>query len=171
MGVEAYYPGAEQFITILRDPLEIATSNYFFWKRKGRQRQIERGVIRAGDEDDYRGIDDFFRKRSRSHIFNFLPSSMTKDNFREVLEQRFVWVGLAENLEAAVPVLAGRLGFAPAAIEHINVSSRDEELSPALRKDFIRDNHREFELVDCVRKMWRAAGIGLEYPGREENRG
>ena len=134
MGVEARYPDADQFITILRDPLETAISNYFFWKRKARQRQIERGVIRAGGEGDYRSIDDFFRKRPRSHMLNFLPGPLTRENYREILERRFVWIGLVENLDRAVPVLAARLGFPPVVIGRINASPRDEELSPDLRE-------------------------------------
>ena len=154
MGVQAYYPEAEQFITILRDPLEVAISNYFFWKRKARQRQIERGVIREGGEDDYRSIDDFFRKRPRSHMLNFLPGPLTKENYRAVLDQRFVWIGLVDCLDEAVAVLAGQLGFTPATIAKINASPRDEELSPALRKEFLKYNRLEVEIHRYVLDSW-----------------
>ena len=33
-GVHQLYPEVNQFITFLRDPIEIVLSNYFFWKRK-----------------------------------------------------------------------------------------------------------------------------------------
>lgn len=170
LGVDAYYPGAVQFITILRDPLEIALSNYFYWKRKARQLQIERGTLRQGDEHDYRDIDDFLRKRSRSHLLNFLPAALTRDNYREFLEARFVWIGLVENLDETVPVLAGRLGFAPVALEWRNASPRDEEPSPAVTQAFIRENPLEFEIVRHVRDQWQEQGIGRP-PGAGENHG
>jgi len=155
LAIEDYYPAADQFVTILRDPLEIAQSNYFFWKRKARQRQIERGVIREGGEQDYRDIDDFFKKRPRSHVLNFLPGDLNPENYQEVLESRFVWIGLAENLDRAVPVLAARLGFSPVPIERINVSPRDEDLSPDLREEFIHNNRFEFEIFRYVREWWQ----------------
>jgi hypothetical protein len=155
LAVDQRYPEASQFITVLRDPLETALSNYFFWKRKARQRQIERGVIRAGGEHDYRDVDDFFRQRPRSHILNFLPGALTAENYREFLEERFVWIGLVEDLEEALPVLAGRLGFAPAAIGRINASPRDEELSPARREEFLRANRLEVEIHRYVAETWR----------------
>jgi len=80
MGATDYYPAVDQFITLLRDPLEMAISNYFFWKRKARQRQIDLGIITEGGEHDYKSIDDFFRKRHCSHILNFLPDDLNADN-------------------------------------------------------------------------------------------
>ncbi len=159
MGVEAYYPGAEQFITILRDPLEVAISNYFFWKRKARQRQIERGAIRAGSEDDYRGIDDFFRKRPRSHMLNFLPGPLSRENYREILDRHFVWIGLVDHLDDGAAVLAERLGFPPRAIGRVNASPRDEDLSPERRQEFMRRNELEFEIFRAVREMWPETGV------------
>ena len=155
LGLEDYYPAAGQLITVLRDPLEIALSNYFFWKRKARRRQIERGSIRAGGEHDYRDIDDFFRKRPRSHLLNFLPAALTPENYREFLEARFVWIGLVENLDEAVPVLAGRLGFAPGSVMRVNASPRDEELSPALREEFLERNRFEYEIHRHVLHLWQ----------------
>ena len=155
MAVEKYYPEADQFVTVLRDPLEIAMSNYFFWKRKARQRQIERGIIHEGGEHDYRDIDDFFKKRPRSHILNFLPGPLTRENYREVLEKRFVWIGLVENLDESIQVLARRLGFKPEAIGRINVSSRDEELSPEVKAEYLNNNRLEFEIHRYLRESWQ----------------
>ena len=72
-GLLDYYPDARQVITVLRDPLETAVSNYFFWKDKARARQLRLGLIAEGSDHDYRDIDDFFRKRPLSHIPNFMP--------------------------------------------------------------------------------------------------
>ena len=170
LGVDDYYPEAGQFITILRDPLEIALSNYFYWKRKARQLQIERGTLRESDEHDYRNIDDFFRKRPLSHLMNFLPAGLNRDNYREFFEEHFVWVGLVENLSETIPVLAKRLGFAAVALEWRNASPRDEEPSPAVIQAFLRENPLEFEIVRHVRGQWLEQGIGRA-PGAGENHG
>ena len=54
---------------------------------------------------------------------NFLPAALSQDNFREFFEEHFVWVGLVENLEETIPVLAERLGFAAIPLERLNASA------------------------------------------------
>ncbi len=161
IGADQYYPDAAQYITVLRDPLEIHLSNYFFWKRKSRRLQIDSGQLAEGSEHDYRSIDDFFTKRPRSHLMNFLPAALSQDNFREFFEEHFVWVGLVENLEETIPVLAERLGFAAIPLERLNASARDEEPSPGVIEAFRRDNPLEFEIVRHVREQWLEQGVGL----------
>jgi len=154
IGAKDYYPAVDQFITLWRDPLEMAISNYFFWKRKARQRQIDLGIITEGGEHDYKSIDDFFRKRPRSHILDFLPDDLTPGNYREILESRFVWIGLVENLDESLPVLADCLGFKQVPIDRINVSPRDEELSPDLKEAYIDNNRLEFNIYRYLQEWW-----------------
>jgi hypothetical protein len=153
-----YYPAAGQFITVLRDPLQAAISNYFFWKTRARENQLRRGIISAGDERDYRDIDDFFKKRPKSAMLDFLPCELTPANYQEILETKFVWIGLVETLPASVTELAARLGFTPPPLERINTSPRDEELSAALRDCFIRDNPLEFAIYQYAKKAASATG-------------
>jgi len=82
-GTEDYYPSVDQFITVLRDPLEMAISNYFFWKKIARKRQLESGVLKVGSKDDYRNIEDFFSKRPKSHLLNFLPQGISEKNYKD----------------------------------------------------------------------------------------
>jgi len=159
IGVSDYYPGANQFITVLRDPLEMALSNYFFWKTKARERQIKTGKIGKGDKADYKDIDDFFRKRPRSHLWKFMPWDLTPDNFKEVLESRFVWIGAAECLQGAADLLADLLGFEKIEVGRINPSQRDEELSPETRESFIAGNRLEFAVYNHVRRILEEQGV------------
>jgi len=158
-GVMDYYPEVNQFITILRDPLEAAISNYFFWKTKAREKQLKNGIIKAGDERDYGDIDDFFRKRPKSGILDFMPYELTPANYQEILATKFVWIGLVDNLNAAIEVLARKLGFAPVPLERINASPRDEELSPLLRQAFIRANALEFKIYHYAKDTISSKGV------------
>jgi len=150
-GVMGYYPEVRQFITVLRDPLEAAISNYFFWKTKAREKQLKNRIIKAADENDYQDIADFFTKRPKSGMLDFMPCELTPANYKEILETKFVWIGLVENLHADVNDLAGKLGFAQVLLERINASPRDEELSPLLRQAFIRANALEFEIYRYIK--------------------
>lgn len=153
-GVKTYYPRANQFITILRDPLEMALSNYFFWKRKERQRRIELNTLAPGDPDDYTDLDDFFRKRPGARLMEFMPEDMNQTNYRDYLNRHFIWAGVMDTLDRDMNVLARRLGLPPTEkLPHINSSPRNEALSPALESEFRERNHRLFELVDYVRDM------------------
>ncbi len=152
-GVMDYYPEADQFITILRNPLDMAISNYFYWKNKARANQIKAGKLTEGDEHDYKDIDDFFMKRPKSHMLDFMPWELTADNYKETLETAFVWVGFTENLQESIDELARLLGFSTVQIGRINVSSRDEDLSPTVRDTFLADSAFEFEVYDYARQV------------------
>ncbi len=158
-GVMEYYPGADQFISIMRDPLEAAISNYFFWKTRARANQLKKGIIKAGDEHDYRDIDDFFKKRPKSGMLDFMPCEFTPANYKGILETKFVWIGLVENLQESVARLARGLGFVPVPLERVNASPRDEELSLALRQAFIQANDLEFEIYHYAKEAMSIKGI------------
>ncbi len=151
LGVMDYYPEIEQFITILRDPLEAAVSNYFFWKANARASQLKNGIITQGGEHDYRNIDDFFRKRPRSNMIDFMPREMARENYIEIIETQFIWIGLVDNLQTHVEALALLLEVSPAPVERVNISTHDEELSEALRWNFYKNNPLEFEIYRYVK--------------------
>ena len=152
-GLRECYPDASQFITVLRDPMEMALSNYFFWKRKARSRQIRLGMIRPGDPDDYPDLNTFFLRRPDSRMMSFLPEDMTLENYSKYFQERFVWIGLVETLPRDVGVLARKLGFPRTPILHINASPRDESLSPSIAAEFRERNRWAFEMVDFVRSL------------------
>ncbi|MBN1224487.1 MAG: sulfotransferase family 2 domain-containing protein [Candidatus Aminicenantes bacterium] len=162
IGVPDYYPAVSQFITVLRDPLEAAVSNYFYWKTRARERQIKSAKIRQGSEGDYKDIDDFFRKRPRSHVWKFMPCDLTSDNYRNIVKSRFLWIGVVECLQSSVDLLADILGFDKIEIPRINPSIRDEELKPEIKEAFIARNSLEFAIYDHACELLRQQGVYSE---------
>jgi hypothetical protein len=161
LGIKDYYPEAKQFITFLRDPLEIHISNYFFWRTKARTRQIKSGWLQPGSPHDYRDLDDFFRMRPLSHIYKYMPSPVSFENCRSILDNKFVWIGFVENMQKSTDRLAGRLGFEPIQVDCINVSPRDELLSRSARKQFIEKNALAFEIYHTARKLFPPEKVSL----------
>lgn len=153
-GVDDYYPGADQFITFLRDPLEIMLSNYFFWKRKARKKQIKTGFIKEGDEHDYRDIEDFFAKRPVSHIPNFLPKHLAESNYQEIFDEKFVYIGIVDDMRTSLKKLARKLGFKLAEEVWINKSERDEEVSQETGERFIAANAFAYEIYYYAKKNY-----------------
>jgi hypothetical protein len=154
-GVMDYYPNVDQYISVLRDPIEIAISNYFFWKFKAREKQLQLGIIEEEGEHDYQNIDDFFTKRPRSHLLNFMPTELTIDNYREIFDKYFVYIGVVEDIQVSVNILAEKLGFPVVEIRQINPSARDEELSDDIRDEFIANNQLEFEIYNYILTIYK----------------
>jgi hypothetical protein len=151
-GVDDYYPGVEQIITFLRDPLEIVISNYFFWKRTARKRQIDLGYLKEGSKHDYRDIEDFFEKRPASHIPDFLPGNITLYNFKEVFEKRFVYTGIVEDMKTSLAIMGQKLGFECSEDVWINKSERNEKISPKTKERFIENNSLAYEIYNYAKK-------------------
>ena len=98
-GVENHHPDADQFFTVVRDPL--------------RTHHVE-----------------------RPYFIHYLPGPMTMNTYRAVFETRFVYVGIAEEMQSSLDHLAARLGIASVPAPHVNVSHHDETLDPALAAAF-----------------------------------
>jgi hypothetical protein len=148
--VRVLYPEADQFITFLRDPFEIALSQYFFWKKKRRAILIKEGTLKKNSADDFKGITDFFKKRSKSVMLNFMPTELTLHNFKEMLDKHFIYTGIVEDLRVSMNKLAETLGYPGEEIAHRNKSERDERVPEEVKNKFINDNSLEYIIYNYI---------------------
>lgn len=155
IGIGNYYPDADQFVAIIRDPLERAISYYFFWKAKHRQKLIDIGTLKEDDILDYKNITDYFNKRPHTNILNFFPAGMTKTNYKQFLKKHFIYIGIAEDLDTSIRRMAERLGFPEPEIGHINASERNEEIPAKVKETFIKNNPFEYEFYNYVLKIYK----------------
>lgn len=155
-GISLHYPEAEQFITFLRNPFETAASQYFFWKNKRRKIRIKEGTLKPGSELDYKSIDDFFKKRGRSRLLDFMPQKITLDNYKEVIERNFVYIGIAEDLQTSLDILAKKLGFPAEKVGHLNRSERSEEIPAEVKKEFERNNPLEYRVYNYILSIYQS---------------
>ena len=144
-----YYPEVDQYITILRDPFEIAMSNYYYVKRLGEE------AFRAGSPHRIVGdINDHLKKYNRSYLLQFMPYEITIDNYEEIFEKHFVYVGITEDLQASVDVLAGKLGFPSVKAVRLNISERNEKVSEEIKEEFISNNQLEYAIYHWAVKNY-----------------
>lgn len=153
-GTEDYYPDAQQFFTIVRDPLATVQSLYFFAKGLGQHR------IRSGKPAPIAGrfasLDEFVAAQvGQAYFTNYLPGPMTLGNYVEIFENRFVYVGLAEDLQNSADQLAARLSFASVPAPHIKASKHDETLDPALAAAFVASRPLEYAIYHYVLEHYR----------------
>ena len=131
-GLDDYYPDFRQFVTILRDPLDMHVSRYFFTRAR---------VAKNAPIFNDIGTDSLteFILNGRLNMLEHFPEEITASNYRDVLEERFVDIGLFENLSASLKRIAARLGQDPApvdALEHKNAAARDAPFPYELRDRF-----------------------------------
>jgi hypothetical protein len=126
-GVQDYYPQVDQFITVLREPFEMAVSNYYFLKRTSRdwKRPPDVGVL-----------EDIVSRPL--NMLNHFPLTVTEANYREVVDS-FLYVGVTEAMDRSLQDMARVLGRELIAPGHTNRSERDRDVRD-LRRAF-EDNH------------------------------
>lgn len=69
-------------------------------------------------------------------MVNYTPYEVTMNNYREILEKHFIYIGVVEDMQTSVNELADKLGFPTVDVEHLNSSEWDEEISVELKQKF-----------------------------------
>lgn len=148
-GVEDYYPHVGQIITVIRDPFDHAVSSYFFAKSRasgGKPNLLGRAILeRELSLESY--LEEF-----GCYYGDFLPLDLSKANYRNLLRDRFLFIGLTERLEDTVGSLASILGKPKAVVPRKNVSKRGRrENFSALREGFEGRNRFMVDVYnECV---------------------
>ncbi len=152
-GVLDYYPEVDQLITILRDPFELHLSNFFFVKRLGHEafRNGKRIVIATDDSYDLKR----YLEETSSFMLLHLPADLTLDNYRDILEERFIYVGIAEDLQGSVDQLSRVLGFSSVTVGRKNVSPRTQDVPDGTRERFVRKHPLEFAIYEWALEHYK----------------
>ncbi|MBK8442832.1 MAG: hypothetical protein IPL35_05200 [Sphingobacteriales bacterium] len=108
IGVLDYYPDdARQFITVLRDPLALMTSDYFY-----NLTRIQMGIhYREGKKIEswpYESLDEFLIK-NKCYMLQYFPWEMTIDNYRQLIDTHFIHIGVTEKLQESMDIFAKKL--------------------------------------------------------------
>ena len=146
-GIEEYYPEIKQSITVIRDPFEVHLSSYFYVKK------LANNAFRDGKkhpiiEGDY-NLEKYLSKNKKSFILKFFPRDISLSNYQHILQERYIYIGIAEDLENSVKTLANKLNFhPPSVIPTKNISLREEEIPPGAKDNFIKNNPLEMAIYN-----------------------
>lgn len=135
--INSLYPDIRQFICILRDPFDTALSYYFFMERKGK------GLGR---------LDEYLSSTKLNQLSHF-PEVVTEENYIDLIENRFIWIGTTETLATSMEIIADRLNrFVPTRLDRLNVSDRsvDEKRLDDYREVFQKNNPLEYKVYRYV---------------------
>lgn len=148
-GVQDYYPEVDQFITVLRDPFEVALSNYFFVRKL----ESRNALYRDGKAGKQTKTLEEYLSGHRPYILNFFPFEMTLKDYREKIDKYFIHMGVAEDLQGSVNKLSEKLGFLPVKVEVKNVSERDQEPPESFRKDYRERHPLEYAVYEYAQEL------------------
>lgn len=154
-GVEDYYPGAKQLITIIRDPFDLHVSTYFYVKKEAAAQGA--GAFRSGKKHpivlNNWTLSEYLEQSKKSYLCNFLPKDIALGNYREILMTRFLYIGITEKLQHSVNSLAMKLGFPRIEVPHANKADWEEEIPPGAREAFEANNKLEVLIYNFVKQI------------------
>ncbi len=137
-GLPYYYPEIQQYFSIIRDPFDTVVSMYFFFKR----RSLQGRFLFRGEPVDIRTHYPTLEHYVRDYpywLFDHLPQDLDLANCERRLRERFVYLGLFEDLQHSVDNLAIVLGKPKLTLPRTNVSEYDEPVPQQLRERFYAD--------------------------------
>jgi hypothetical protein len=116
-GTEVNYPDATQFMTILRDPFEMTCSRYHYLKSKAPFWRDQTRIPTSNLAE--------FLVSTPPNMLNHFPVPITWDNYKAVMHEYFVGIGIMEELALSLSRFARTLGvyFDPAMLQHLNATS------------------------------------------------
>lgn len=150
VGISSQYPHARQYMTFLRDPLEVAISNYYFVntadpRREGRSVRIDMSLER------------YLRFRvdgSKSPYWPHFPDAMDGEDYLGFVSEHFVFIGIVERYQLSVDVLARILGKPVVEVPHINASDVERDRVRADVRALYRSRfEREYELYESANRQ------------------
>lgn len=157
-GVQDNYPDARQFMTVLRDPFEMAISGYYFMRNTGAGWK-DKSNLPDGELDEY-------LKTMTPNMLGHFPRPMTAETYKDVIDTFFVDIGFTEDLAASLERFSVTLGcpFEAASLERRNAAKRDEqnEAVQGLRMQF-RERH-SLEFDDYARARFAPQGQSSAAP-------
>lgn len=148
-GIEQYYPEVDQFITILREPFEIAVSGFFYVK-KVNPNWREQLNLPSG------GLTEFIEQLNLG-LFNYFPCDVTSENYQKVIEENFVEVGVTEFLDESMIRISAKLGeeYIPGSLERLNTANRDQDVTLEVKKRFIERHKLEYDVYQYVLNKYK----------------
>ncbi len=162
-GVWDYYPEINQFVTVVRDPLEAMVSHYHYALRLGDDRYRAGRPIATAKEH----LSEHLLKMHECYYLHYFPQSLSFHTWREHIEKHFVWIGVTEMLQESLDIMARRLGKDPVEVPVTNVTPRDQEATDEMRRMFRQAFPLEYEIYDFAVELNRSENTNqLPEPGR-----
>ncbi len=148
LGIKLYYPEVDQFITILRDPFERVVSSYFHKKSINVGQWKDKLDFEVGDLANYLST-------IGNNSLNLFPFEIKSDDYQELIIKKFIHIGITEDMDTSVKLIAKKLGFDPPKnIEFLNNSKRTQKIPYELKQAFMDKHQMEYAVYDFAKEYF-----------------
>ena len=96
----------------------------------------------------------FFLKRPNSTFLKFLPKDINPYNYKTILDQSFIHIGIVEKMQDSVNMLAEKLGFETEIVGKYNISERNEFVPDRIKMKFRKNNGLEYKIYNYIYKKY-----------------
>jgi len=103
-------------------------------------------------------LETYLSKRRRSFLPSFFSPDLTPANCSELLQERYLFIGLFEEIQTSVNQLADRLVFVKVTIDHSNAARRHEEVPASAHERFREDNQVAYAIYMHARERFGRLG-------------
>lgn len=164
-GVQQYYPEAPQFIAFFREPFDRFISQWYYLNRLEREGQPTPTPDILPDFETWlhvRGEEQLTGTNSFSFVWH-LPAPPGEAPTDALLDEKFVFIGITERLDASVTTLARVLGKPLSRADVLNATPRLAGDQRRYRGTFERYFADECEIYEkaCVRNSISLEMYGL----------
>lgn len=145
--IKDYYSTEKvQCISVMRDPLEIAISNYYFFKKK----ELENGkVYRSGHDHFLNGKDiSSYIRKANSFLTHFMPVEVTESNYLDIINESFIHIGVIEKYQESINTIGAKLGKPVIKVDSENQSKRGEYPESGAIDEFRNRNKLSYLIYD-----------------------
>ncbi len=160
-GLPFFYPEIRQYFTILRDPFDIVVSMFFFCKGRSLEGKFWYRGKQENILDKYPNV-DYYLRESPYWVYNHLPQDVNLANYDERLAERFIYIGVQEDMTTSIARLARILGKPVLELPRFNESEYDEPVPEWLRERFYADYPLLKGVYDFARATY--AREDFDYP-------
>lgn len=147
-GVLDYYPQVRQFATILRDPFDMHLSRYFYTRKVSANWKEGSDIL----ENDLMA----YIENGHLNMLEHFPRPVTQGNYRDIIDEYFVALGIFETLDSSLRRMARTFGKPTDAIDALPHRNRSERTQSAPSGAYARFRERwplEFAVYDYVRTL------------------
>ena len=97
-----------------------------------------------------------FLRSTPPNMLDHFPRPVTRDNYRQVIEECFIEVGLTERLAESLRRIASQLSlpFDPAWLAHRNATERTEPAPEELRAEYMKKHSLEFDVYEYAKRRF-----------------
>ena len=153
-GLPYHYPEINQYITILRDPFDIIVSMYFFFKGKSIRGEFLHRGKQVDVRDQFPSVEHYVRNYP-DWLFDHLPQNMSLDNYEQQLREKFIYIGLFEDMQTSIDILASIFGLDSMEMPVKNISNYDEPVPEGLREKFYYNFPLLLKIYQFVKTHYR----------------